>query len=97
MKVNTNCEVCPFKNYCLMEGNPKRLRKGEGGISLCPKLQRMSRLKCRDCPFLAMTGTRFGLVIYECKALGSGMAQGGRLPKRPPVFCPIKEAKRKGL
>ena len=24
MKVSTNCDVCPFKNCCLMEGNPKR-------------------------------------------------------------------------
>lgn len=97
MRVSTDCDICPFKNYCPMEGNPKRLREGEGGMSLCPKLQRVSRLKCRDCPFLVKAGTRYGLVIYECKALGSGMAQVGRLPKRPPSYCPIIRAKKRYL
>lgn len=107
MKVSTNCDVCPFKNCCLMEGNPKRLREGEGGMSLCPKLPEMNLLRCRNCLFChkakSIGGSgeyalENGHPIYTCAAMHYGrMRPDGKIPATTPRDCPAKEAKRKGL
>ena len=107
MKVSTNCDVCPFKNFCLMEGNPKRLREGEGGMSLCPKLPEMKLLRCRNCLFCHKSKSiggsgeyamENGHPIYTCAAMHYvRMRPDGKIPATTPRDCPIKEAKRKGL
>lgn len=97
MKASTDCGRCPLFLVCPLKRDPRRRPIEEDGLGLCPKLQRMSEIKCRDCLFLNPIGTRLGTVIYECMALNGSMKKGGGLPERAPKFCPIKEAKRKGL
>ena len=107
MKASTNCDLCQFQKFCETEGNLKRLREGEDGMGFCPKLQRMSRLKCRDCIFCRKSKSiggsgeyamENGHPIYTCAAMHYvRMRPDGKIPKTTPRDCPIKEAKRKGL
>lgn len=70
-------------------------------------LQRMSRLKCRDCPFCRKSksiggsgeyAVENGHPIYTCAAMHYvRMRPDGKIPKTTPRDCPIKEAKRKNL
>lgn len=107
MKASTNCGLCQFQKFCEMEGNPKRLREGEGGRSLCPKLPEMKLLRCRNCIFCRKSKSiggsgeyamENGHPIYTCAAMHYvRMRPDGKIPKTTPRDCPIKEAKRKCL
>lgn len=107
MKVNTDCDVCQFQKFCPMLSKHQRLPRDDGGLGLCPKLQRMSRLKCRDCPFCRKSKSiggsgeyamENGHPVYNCAALHYvRMRPDGKIPATTPRDCPIKEAKRKNL
>lgn len=107
MKVNTDCEKCPFKTICRMRYIIKRLPFDEGGLGLCPKLPEMKLLRCRNCLFCYKSKSiggpgeyamENGHSIYTCAAMHYGrMRPDGKIPATTPRDCPIKEAKRKEL
>lgn len=107
MKVSTECYKCSFAEFCPYAENEKRLREGEGGMGLCPKLQRMNTIRCRRCPFCKSvnSGEENGKQIYQCTIMGctpftfwrTRESKFERMPKHTLMGCPIKEAKEKGL
>lgn len=107
METKTDCTHCPFVEACPMVEEHQRLPWDEGGLELCPKLQRMSRLKCRDCPFCRKSKSiggsgeyamENGHPVYNCAAMHYvRMRPDGKIPATTPRDCPIKEAKRKNL
>lgn len=107
METKTDCTHCPFWEICPMAERQQRLSRDEGGRGLCPKLQEMKLLRCRNCLFcnksksLGGSGEyaiENGHPIYICAAMHySRMRPDGRIPATTPRDCPIKEAKRKNL
>lgn len=99
MKVSTDCDTCPLEKYCPIPNGPnskasnyplETLRR-----DLCPKTKDGRRIRCALCFFALYVKASRKNCYHVCRAKGACVDV--TITSRPPKWCPILEAKRKGL
>lgn len=94
-KVNLDCYTCPLRKYC-----PIPVKTGPSPVdtvkrAICPKLKDGRRLRCVYCFYMQYVQASKGNAYHVCKFKGACV--DAFETSRPPKWCPILEAKRKGL
>ena len=100
-KVNLDCGTCPFKSLCpIPNDNISSFPTLQARKRLfCPKVREARRISCVTCCFRCMTTfeRRNDTSVCNVKGAAIGKTLDLSFHTRPPKWCPILEAKRKGL
>ncbi len=100
--INTDCGTCPFKGICPIPNDnissaPTEILKLKRVF--CPKVKEAGRISCVTCYFKGVTTFEKQNDTSVCNIKGAAVGKTLDLSfhTRPPKWCPILEAKRKGL
>lgn len=99
-KVNLDCGTCPLKGICPIPNDNISSASTETLKSLfCPKVKEAGRISCVTCYFKGVTTCEKQNDTSVCNIKGAAVGKTLDLSfhTRPPKWCPILEAKRKGL
>lgn len=98
--INTDCGTCPLGKYCPIPNDnissaPTEILKR----LFCPKVKEAGRISCVTCYFKGVTTFEKQNDTSVCNIKGAAVGKTLDLSfhTRPPKWCPILEAKRKGL
>lgn len=94
-KVNLDCGTCPLGKYCPIPVKPGPFPVEMVRRMLCPKMKDGRRIRCALCFYLQCVKASKENVYHVCKFKGACVDT--TITSRPPKWCPILVAKRKGL
>lgn len=94
-KVNLDCGTCPLRRHCPIPVKPGPFPVEMIRRMLCPKMKDGRRIRCALCFYLQCVEASKGNVYHVCKFKGACVDT--TITSRPPKWCPILVAKRKGL
>lgn len=95
MKVSTDCDTCPLEKYCPIPKKPGPFPLETIKRAVCPKLKDGRSLRCAYCFYMQYVEASKGNAYHVCRIKGACVDVA--ITSRPPKWCPIKEAKKKGL
>lgn len=99
-KTNLDCDTCPLEKYCPIPNDNISSAPTETLKRLfCPKVRKARRISCMTCCFMGMTTfeRRNDTSVCNVKGAAVGKTLALSFHTRPPKWCPILEAKKKGL
>lgn len=94
-KVNLDCSTCPLEKYCSIPKETGPFPLETVRRAGCPKLRDGRRIRCAYCFYMQYVEDSKENAYHVCKFKGECVDIAER--SRPPKWCPILEAKRKGL